>query len=460
VSDERDFDVVIAGAGGAGASAALVAAGEGLSVLLLDHLAAFRRGCNTYMSTSMIPAAGTRWQRAAAIDDGPELFYDDIMRKTKGAAYPVLARALTGAGPEMVEWLADVQGLPLELATDFTYPGHSRQRCHTLPERSGHALHGHLMGRVDVSTAITLAAPMELRSVKLNPAGAVDAAIVAGPGGAEETIPTGAVVLATGGFGANPDLVAEHLPEIAGALYFGSEGCTGDGLRIGRSLEADAGYLDAYQGHGSVATPHGIMVTWASVMHGAVLVNRAGRRFGDETTGYSEYAREVLKQPGGIAWMLLDGRIDQLCRPFSDYGDLVAEGAIEWCDDVVAAATRIGCPAAALAETMEGLERARLGAEPDAFGRELWEAALSAPFGLIKVTGALFHTQGGLLTDGSGAVLRDGAPIRGLYAAGGAAAGVSGHGPDGYLAGNGLLAALGLGYLAGRAVSQSLTRTA
>jgi fumarate reductase flavoprotein subunit len=69
---------------------------------------------------------------------------------------------------------------------------------------------------------------------------------------------------------------------------------------------------------------------------------------------------------------------------------------------------------------------------------------------VVKVTGALFHTQGGLLVDGHARVLRDGRPIPGLYAAGGAAAGISGHGADGYLAGNGLLSALGLGYLAGR----------
>lgn len=456
---ERDFDVVVGGAGGAGTAAALAAAGQGLSVLLLDHLSAFRRGCNTYMSTSMIPAAGTRWQRAAGIDDSPPVFYADIMRKTKGAAYPVLAEALTAVGSELVEWLADEQDLPLELATDFDYPGHSRQRCHTLPSRSGHVLHGHLMLRVDAASAITVAAPMELRSVALDN-GAVSAATVSTPDGAEEVVRTGAVVLATGGFAADPELVRTLIPEIAGALYFGSEGCTGDGLRIGRALHADTGYLDSYQGHGSVATPHGVMVTWAAVMHGGVLVNAAGRRFGDETTGYSEYAREVMKQPAGVAWVVIDERIDGLCRPFADYADLVAQGGIDWCEDVAGAAARIGCPPAGLEETLDTAERARLQTEPDAFDRKLWEAPLTAPYGIIKVTGALFHTQGGLLTDSGGAVLKESVPIPGLYAAGGAAAGISGHGPDGYLAGNGLLAALGLGYLAGRAVSRSLLRTA
>jgi fumarate reductase flavoprotein subunit len=292
--------------------------------------------------------------------------------------------------------------------------------------------------------------------VVLSEAGAVAGARIAAHGGAEEAVAARAVILATGGFGADAGLVRELLPEIAGALYFGSEGCDGDALRIGRALGADTGYLDAYQGHGGVATPHSIMVTWVTVVHGAFLVNAAGVRFGDESTGYSEYAREVLKQPGGVAWVVLDERIDRLCQPFLDYANLVAQHGIAWCPDSPAAAARIGCQPAALGATLASATAAGSG-EPDAFGRTSWEAPLTSPYGLVEVTGALFHTQGGVLTDARGAVLRQGAPIPGLYAAGGAAAGVSGHGPDGYLAGNGLLAALGLGYLAGRAAGAALT---
>jgi fumarate reductase flavoprotein subunit len=105
--------------------------------------------------------------------------------------------------------------------------------------------------------------------------------------------------------------------------------------------------------------------------------------------------------------------------------------------------------------TLETAERAARGQAPDPLGRSAWEAPLQPPYGLVKVEGALFHTQGGLLVDHNAAVLRRGRPIPGLYAAGGAAAGMSGHGPDGYLAGNGLLAALGLGYLAGTAAARA-----
>jgi fumarate reductase flavoprotein subunit len=189
-----------------------------------------------------------------------------------------------------------------------------------------------------------------------------------------------------------------------------------------------------------------------------VLVNAEGRRFGDETTGYSEYAREVLRQPGGVAWVVVDGRIDTLCRPFGDYADLVSTGAVAWCDDVADAAARIGCSPASLEHTLADARASAAGGH-DALGRTFWEQPLEPPYGLIKVTGALFHTQGGVLTDDNGAVLKDGERIPGLFAAGGAAAGISGHGPDGYMAGNGLLAALGLGYLAGRVVATVAERT-
>lgn len=94
----------------------------------------------------------------------------------------------------------------------------------------------------------------------------------------------------------------------------------------------------------------------------------------------------------------------------------------------------------------------------DPFGRHFWEAPLTRPLAAVKVTGALFHTHGGLLGDDSAQVTASGNPIPGLYAAGGAAVGMSGVGADGYIAGNGLLAALGLGWVAGRAIAADVTR--
>ncbi len=450
-----DFDVVVAGAGAAGCAATLAAAQAGLNVLLAEAKDNFRRGCNTSMSTSMVPAGGSRWQRELGIEDSPELFYADVMKKTRGEADPTIARALVDVAPRLVEWLNDDCGVPLELPTDFSYPGHSRQRCHSVHERSGASLHASLLDAIAaLGDRVTLATPLGIAGVRLHEtSGAVVEATLTTPDGQREVVSTDAVVLAAGGFGANRELVHEHIPEIEQALYFGSDANRGDALRIGRELGADAGYLDAYQGHGSVATPFGILCTWVTITHGGFMLNERGERFGDESTGYSEFGRAVAAQPDHVAWVVLDRRIDRDCRPFADYQDLVDNGAVVWVDGTDGVAERIAAPVETVRATIAAAERAARGEQPDPLGRREWEAPLQPPYGLVKVEGALFHTQGGLLVDGNAAVLRAGRPIPGLYAAGGSAAGMSGHGPAGYLAGNGLLGALGLGYLAGSAIA-------
>lgn len=441
-----DVDVLVAGAGGAGLAAALAAAQGGAGVALLEWREHWRQGGNTAMSTSMVPAGGSRWQQEAGIEDSSDLFLEDVMSKTHGSAEPVVARALVDVAPELVAWLHDRCGVPLHLVTDFVYPGHSTPRCHAVPDRSGWSLLTALLGALGESPADLVVGS---RLTGLARDGQGWSCETTDPSGATERLTAGVVVLATGGFGADRELVAQHVPEILEGVYFGGDGCAGDGLRLGTALGADTSCLDAYQGHGSLAAAQGTLTTWATVMHGAVLINRDGRRFGDETVGYSEYARKVLDQPGAEAFLVFDERIDALCRDFRDYQELLEQGGVRWADSPAELATATGVPEQQLAQTLSDAAAAAHGTAEDALGRRQWAAPLGSPLGWVRVTGALFHTQGGLLVDGRARVLAGGAPLRGLYAAGGSAVGISGHGADGYLAGNGLLAALGLGYLAG-----------
>ncbi|WP_431935473.1 FAD-dependent oxidoreductase [Micromonospora sp. RP3T] len=445
-----DCDVLVAGAGAAGLAAALAAARPGRTVVLAEARETFRQGSNTAMSTSMIPAAGSRWQRAAGVEDSPGRFLADIRAKTHDTADPVVAAALTAVAPELVEWLADDCGVPLELVTDFRYPGHSALRCHSVPDRSGAALHRALIDAAADRDDLHLVVPARLVDVRTDDTGAVRGAVLARPDGTREELSCPVVVLATNGFAADPELVRRHLPEIAHGVYHGGEASRGDALRLAERLGLDTGHLDAYQGHGSLAVPDAILLTWATVMHGGFLVDATGRRFGDETVGYSEYAVPVLSRPGGRAWVVYDERVHDACLAFKDYRDVVAAGAVRRADDVDALAAVVGAPVDALAATLADADAAATGTASDAFGRRAWGAPLRPPYAAVRVTGALFHTQGGLRVDRHARALRAGQPVPGLYAAGGAAVGISGHGADGYLAGNGLLAALGLGYLAGR----------
>jgi fumarate reductase flavoprotein subunit len=447
VSSSNDVDFIVAGAGG-GLVGALRAAELGASVLVVEASEHYLRGNNTSMSTAMFPGAGSRWQHEQGLVDSPEIFAADIMRKTKGTADQTLTSSLTEVSARLVEWMADSQGVPLELVTDFHYPGHSVDRCHTIPGRKGDRVLSHLTARINAHDSIDLMFPARLTGVELQPDHSLLAHITM-PGGSIEHISARKILMATNGFGADRDMVSTYIPEISEALYHGSETSRGDSIRIGRSLGAATGFLDAYQGHAAIAVHGSTLAGWATVMHGAVMVNIHGERFGDETCGYSEYAAILAKQPEAIGWLILDQRIHDLCMSFRDFQETVESGALREAPTLEALAEVTSLPADRLIKTIQDSKLAAQGIEKDTFGRTGFEAPLASPFIAIKVRPALFHTQGGVITDSSSNVLgAEGFVIPGLYAAGGAAAGISGHGAAGYLAGNGLLSAFGMSFLA------------
>ncbi|WP_110241852.1 FAD-binding protein [Nocardioides gilvus] len=450
-------DLVVAGAGG-GLVAALRAAQHGLSVLVVEASEHFRRGNNTAISTAMIPGVGSRWQRHADVDDSIERFVSDVRTKTKGAADLELAAALAEVSAPMVEWLADHLGFPLTLVTDFQYPGHTAHRCHTIEGRHGSVLLERLVKAVEADDRIDMLVPARLSDVLVDEGGAVSGVVITMPDGTTEEIDCGAVLLATNGYAGAPTLVAEHLPEIAGARYHGSEHSRGDALRIGAGLGAASAYLDAYQGHAALSKLANTLVGWATVMHGGIVVNVLGERFGDETAGYSEFAPALAAQPDSEGWIVIDSEIHERCLAFTDYVQTVESGALVWGDTVADLAAAMKVPVEALADELSDLGAFASGDKSDRFGRTSFDHVLAGRLAAVKIVPALFHTQGGLVVDANARVLRpDRAPIAGLYASGGAANGISGHGASGYLAGNGLLPALGLAYLAADDVARRRT---
>src|ERR1700754_3712686 len=321
-----DVDLVVAGAGG-GLAGALRTAQLGMDVLVVEADEHHLHGNNTSMSTAMIPGAGSRFPRAAGIDDSPGGVLSDLAAKPGGQADPRVATALATVSAQLVEWLADHVGMPIELAGDVDYPGHSARRMHTLPGRHGSVLLQCLTDAVRAHDRIDLLAPARLVGVGADGAGS-RSAVVEYPDGRREEISARAVLLATNGFGADRELVRTHLPEIAGVDDHGSEQSRGDALRIGESLGAATGCLDAYQGHAAVSAAARTLVTWTTVMNGGVVVDGEGRRFGDETVGYSEYAALLAARPGGYGWIVIDERISQLCGSFTDFRDVVDSGAV------------------------------------------------------------------------------------------------------------------------------------
>lgn len=442
---EFDLDVgtLIIGAGACGLTAALSAHEVGQDVLIVE--AEPVPSGSTALSAGLIPAAGTRFQRECDINDSPALFAQDIQKKANNENDAALVSAFATASAEVIEWLVDQHGLPFSLVTDFDYPGHRRRRMHGLPSRSGAELIDALRTRIE---ALDIPVICERRAIRLF----VEDDIVAGimvvrPDNEVETIRCKRLILACNGFGGNRNMVNAHLPSIKDAVWFGHDGNRGEAMIWGQRIGADLAHMSAFQGHGNVAHPHGILITWATITEGGFQVNRDGNRFWNESQGYSEAAVAVLSQPGSFAWTIFDERIAATARQFDDFKSAEKQGAIVMASDLAELAGSIDLPKEALQSALETLYSG-----DDPYGRPAPVRALSGPFCAVRVTGALFHTQGGLCVDPDTALVarKNGGHFTNLHAAGGAACGVSGKGDSGYLSGNGLLSAVVLGRNAGR----------
>jgi fumarate reductase flavoprotein subunit len=448
-----DVPLLVVGAGAAGLCAALAAKEAGIEPLVIERDAV--PGGSTALSAGLIPAAGTRFQRAKGIVDSGQLFAADIARKAKGEADATVVDAVAHGSGALVEWLADRYGLPFDVVDNFNYPGHSAMRMHGLPSRTGLELINRLRHAAE-SCDIAIVFGRIAEGLLAEPDGRIRGVEILRGDGGRERVGCDALILACNGFGGNRELVRRFIPEMRDALYFGHPANRGDAIVWGEALGAQLTHLGAYQGHGSVATPHNILITWATIMQGGIQVNRDALRFCDESRGYSEQAAEVLRQPGAIAWSVFDARIAAVARQFEDFRDAERAGAMLTGHTAADLAGAMGVPAATFAAEWAEVENLKAKSGQDRYGRQFAPGQLfMPPFHAVKVTGALFHTQGGLAIDGVGRVRRkDGALLPNLFAAGGAAAGVSGSSAAGYLSGNGLLAATVLGRLAGQAAAR------
>ena len=431
-----EVPLAIVGAGACGFVAALCLRDAGIDCVLLER-DPVPRG-STALSSGFIPAAGTTVQRAAGVhDDSAAQFAADIQAKAKGTAAPHLVAAYTETIAPALDTLQQRHGLAFELLDGFLYPGHTRRRMHTLAQRTGAALVDALEAAATRAGALLLTRALVLELW----CDAEDRVLGIGcerPDGRTERLACRVLLLACNGFGGNPSMVREWLPEMRDAVFAGHAGNDGSAITWGRALGARLADMAACQGHGSWALPQGALITWALMTEGGVQVNAQGRRFHDETLGYSEASVQVLAQPGGAAWNVFDARLLALARGFPDFVAAEDAGAVREAATIAQLALHIGCDASTLADTLA-------------------TTRLQAPYRAIKVTGALFHTQGGLDIDAHARVLRAaGAPLPNLLAAGGAARGVSGRAIWGYLSGNGLLSAVAGGFIAARTAAQQL----
>ena len=448
VEFETSVPVVVIGAGACGMTAALTVADAGVEVLVLER-DSVPQG-STALSSGMIPACETHIQKAQGVKDTVDAMTTDILSKAHNATDADMVKVLCQESGPAINWLTETHGVELALVDGFLYPNHSYLRMHAPASRTGADLIGSMTQAVE-RAGVDLLTDSTVTDLFADTTGHISGIRFTRPDGTIELLGCSALILACNGFGGNPEMVKQLIPDMADANYFGHTGNQGEAIQWGEALGAAMADLGSYQGHGSVAHPHGILISWALMMNGGIQVNIHGQRFSNEHQGYSEQGRRVIAEPESIAWNILDARLYKMGQGFEDFRQAVSAGALIKADTLSELANKCGLPEDSLAATLSENSELSSGQGTDSFGRDFTSKPhLQPPYYAVKVTGSLFHTQGGLVVDANARVLRpDNSPLPNLYAGGGAARGISGPSDWGYLSGNGLLTAVALGRIAG-----------
>ena len=330
-SADTEVDCLIIGGGAAGLTAALAASQDGAVVLVAERET--RLAGSTALSSGLIPAAETNAQKRQNISDTKNTFYADIMEKNGNSADPNHVNLCVENITLALDWLEAKHGIPFHVLDDFLYPSHTNFRMHAVPEVTGEELINYLERAVS-DLDIYVSCNLKIVNLVKSNNGKILGAIGERPDGSTEAISSKTTILACNGYGGNSELISENIPEMQNAIYFGHAGNQGEAVIWGRQLDAKIDHLSGYQGHGSVAHPHGILVTWALMMEGGIQVNTNGKRFSNEHKGYSEQAVNVLSQPEKIAFNIFDERLCALGRKFEDFRKAEKANAIISADTI------------------------------------------------------------------------------------------------------------------------------
>ena len=458
----RDVDVVVVGAGGAGMAAAIEAADAGASVVVLD--AGKRPGGSTALSGGVFYAAGTSVQAAAGIHDTVEAMYRYYMTFNRWNLEPWLIRRFCTEAAPTLEWLL---GLGAEIPVEGLYISgvEDTPRGHHVTG-SGIALFERLLGAA-AARGVEIHSEIRVESLRF------EHGAVAGGAAQGAEIRAGAVVLATGGYGADRALLAEFNPDIAAqderwSFYFGSQTSRGDGIRMARALGAEIvgkNHLLVNASPGFSRDVADFHPPWL------VFVNRAGQRFMDETWPYCIAGHRIEAQADRLCFAIFDEPTragSPSHHPFADklgVGDFAysgerlaeeaAKGRILQAQTLEELARKAGIDPAGLHGTIRAYNAdVGTGTDRQFFKPGHLTTVETPPFYAAEVHAASFGaTSAGVRIDPDARVLRaDACAIPGLYAAGEMAGGVLG---ERYVGGGNYIAnALVFGRIAGRGAAR------
>ena len=419
----EEADVVVVGSGGAGLSAAVTAAQAGKNVIVLEKMPII--GGNTLRAEGGMNAAGTLQQLEHGItNDSAQIMSLDAQKSGHYLNNPELTLTLAENAKDAEQWL-------LSLGAPF---------CHRMGRGGGQTRargHGPCDG-APVGAAVVKAlysTASKLPSVQIRPSSKVTQLIekdgkvvgvkVEGKDKKEYTIDAKAVVLATGGFGANAKLISSLRPEYKGFATTNQPGALGEGLELAKGVGSTFVDLREIQAHPTVIPVKGILISESMRARGGYLINQEGKRFVNELLPRDVVAAAVLAQPTGKAWLLIDDKLVKSNKLVAGY---VAQKLAVSGNNVSELAKAMGVPEANLKAAMAQYDEAYKTKKDTAFDRPEMIAANNVwPMYAFQITPAIHHTMGGVRINKNAEVIGVTAkPIPGLFAAGEVTGGVHG----------------------------------
>lgn len=488
-----DADVVVVGAGGAGMTAAITAAAEGKSVVILESQSMV--GGNSVRATGGMNAGKTVYQdenefgesagvektlktaaekyadnetitalaktvseQWAAYQANPTGYFDsvelmelDTMIGGKGINDPELVETLCANSADAIDWL-DEHGITLHNVSSFG--GASVKRIHRPVNAEGKTVSvgSYMIPLLEENcekAGVKMMLDTTATEILTDANGAAVGVKATGASGETVTVNAKAVVLATGGFGANLDMVVKYKPELKGFMTTNAPGIQGQGIEMAQTIGAATVDMDQIQIHPTVEANTAALITEGLRGDGAILINEEGQRFIDEVGTRDVVSAAEIAQTGSYSWLVVDQAMADASSVIQGY---IKKGYTVTGSTYEELGKAMGVDAAAFAETMEkwnGYVEAKN--DPD-FGRTSFANPLNtAPYYAVKVTAGVHHTMGGLKINANTEVLNEkGEVIPGLFAAGEVTGGV--HGAN-RLGGNAVADFTVFGRIAGAAAS-------
>lgn len=414
-------DIVIIGAGGAGLAAAIEGVQNGAKVIVLEKMGV--AGGNTTSATGGLNAAETKIQKQLGIEDTKEQFYADTMKGGYNKNDPALVRKMVDKAAETVDWL---MSFGVDLSDVGKMAGSTNKRTHR--PQGGAAVGAHM---VSVMEAEALKIGVDLRKnskvIDIIKEENKPAGVVVETNGQRYTIAAKAVIIATGGFGANPDMVVKYKPELEGFGTTNHKGATGDAFAWIEKFGGALTQMDEIQTHPTVVPGNGLMITEAVRGNGAIMVNREGNRFCSEMATRDVMSKAILNQTGRTAYLVFDMGVRKSLKAIEGY---VKQGLLTEGETPEALAEKLGIPAESFASTIASYNQIQASGNDAEFGRkasEMPRPLTEGPYYAVEVGPAIHHTMGGIKITPNAEVLdANGNVIPGLYAAGEVTGGVHG----------------------------------